>query len=297
MHRLRHIRLPHLHVPRSAALRGVRPEGRRHGGNDVTAVIATAAIAPVLATGSVRAEQVTQLVLGESAVQTDEAGAWLRIRTTLDAYDGWVHRGYVRAADDAAGDAWRTRAGAWSEGARVAVGEDLVHVPLRAQVQLERDHVTLPDGRAGRLVEGTITPRDSAVTRASGMPPAQWALEHFRGAPYQWGGLTPWGVDCSGLVQTTFLARGVAVPRDSSAQARWGDEVAIDAAMPGDLLFFRSESGSAAITHVAFAAPDNFIVHSTIACGGVIHEPFGEGTRAGQAVGPRLVAVRRFSRS
>ncbi|MEO8226074.1 MAG: C40 family peptidase [Gemmatimonadota bacterium] len=297
MHRLRHIRLSHLHVPRGAALRGVHPEGRRPGGNGVTAVLATAAIAPVLATGSVRAEQVTQLVLGESAVQTDEAGEWLRIRTMLDDYEGWVHRGYVRVVDDAAADAWRTRAGAWSEGARVAVGEDSVHMPLRTQVQLDREHVTLPDGRSGRLIEGTITARDLAVTRASGMPPAQWALDHFRGAPYQWGGLTPWGVDCSGLVQTTFLARGVTVPRDSSAQARWGDEVAIDGAEPGDLLFFRSESGSGAITHVAFAAPGNFIVHSTIACGGVIHEPFGQGTRAGHAIGPRLVAVRRFARS
>ena len=137
-------------------------------------------------------------------------------------------------------------------------------------------------------------PHGAVVTAARGVAAEQWAFERFGGAPYQWGGLTPWGVDCSGLVQTTYLARGVTVPRDSSAQALWGDGVPIDGAAPGDLLFFRSESGSAAITHVAFAAAGNCIVHSTIACGGVVREPFGEGTRAGQAIRPRLVAVRRY---
>src|SRR5205823_11360540 len=97
----------------------------------------------------------------------------------------------------------------------------------------------------------------------------EWAARRFLGAPYQWGGVTPWGVDCSGLVQTTFAARGLVLPRDSAQQATAGDEVATAALGAGDLLFFRGESGNG-ITHVAFAAAGETLVHATVACGGVV---------------------------
>src|ERR671938_541848 len=43
---------------------------------------------------------------------------------------------------------------------------------------------------------------------------ARSAAELFEGTPYQWGGITPWGAECSGLVQSTFGLHGVALPRD-----------------------------------------------------------------------------------
>ena len=61
---------------------------------------------------------------------------------------------------------------------------------------------------------------------------------------------------------------------------------------PGDLLFFRGESGDR-ITHVAFAAEEDTLVHSTVACGGVLMEPWLPGSRAA-ALRDRLVAVRRL---
>jgi cell wall-associated NlpC family hydrolase len=94
------------------------------------------------------------------------------------------------------------------------------------------------------------------------------------------------------LVQTTFAARGVALPRDSAQQAGHGTTVSPDAIRPGDLLFFRSETG-AGITHVAFAAEGDTLVHSTLACGGTLAEPWLPGTRAG-SLRERLVVVRRL---
>jgi cell wall-associated NlpC family hydrolase len=117
-------------------------------------------------------------------------------------------------------------------------------------------------------------------------------MEHFAGAPYQWGGVTPWGVDCSGLVQTTFAARGVMLPRDSGQQLVHGAVVPLDAIQPGDLLFFRGESGSS-ITHVAFAGDADTLIHSTLACGGTLVESWLPGTRA-STLRERLVAVRRL---
>jgi gamma-D-glutamyl-L-lysine dipeptidyl-peptidase len=117
-------------------------------------------------------------------------------------------------------------------------------------------------------------------------------MERFAGAPYLWGGVTPWGVDCSGLVQTTFAARGLQLPRDAAQQVEHGTPVAADDIAPGDLLFFRGES-TERITHVAFAAEGDALIHSTLPCGGMVAESWRAGTRAAP-LRDRLVAVRRL---
>ena len=66
----------------------------------------------------------------------------------------------------------------------------------------------------------------------------------------------------------------------------------LPAIQPGDLLFFRGES-TERITHVAFAADGDGLIHSTLPCGGMVAESWGAGTRAAP-LRDRLVAVRRM---
>ena len=255
-------------------------------------VVARAAVAPVLSQAGVRSEQVTQLILGETAAVLERQGEWLHVCTHGDDYNGWIHAGYLTQLDDSAAADWRSRAGGWSQGAAVEVGKTQIKLPLRARVILQEGRVLLPDGRRGQLTSGQIRPMKEVVASARTESPERWALEHFQGAPYQWGGVTPWGVDCSGLVQTTFAARGVSLPRDSAQQINHGAAIPLDEIRPGDLLFFRSESGQA-ITHVAFAGESDSLVHSAIASGGTVIESWLPGTRAA-SLRERLVAVRRL---
>jgi hypothetical protein len=257
----------------------------------VKAVVARSAVVPLQREPSLRAEQVSQLVLGETGRIEETQGPWRRISGDHDAYGGWVHSGYVLEVDADAADGWRERARGWSLGATLAIGGLRVPVPLRARVAFTDGEVVLPDGRQGRLLDGVIPTAADVVARARGMTPRHWALEQFAGAPYEWGGVTPWGVDCSGLVQTAFAARGIVVPRDSAVQAEMGVTVPPDGICPGDLLFFRGESGPS-ITHVAFAGESETLIHSTLACGGVLQEPWGPGTRAA-VLREKLVVVRR----
>jgi gamma-D-glutamyl-L-lysine dipeptidyl-peptidase len=258
----------------------------------VTSLIATSAITPLLASPTVRSEQVSQLVLGETAEVLAEAGEWRRIRGRLDGYEGWVHLGYVEEVEENAAEEWRRSADGWSAGALLQIDGRRFRLPLRSRVALENGTVRLPDGRRGVILEGSVMPLAQVTASASGQSPERWALEHFADAPYEWGGVTPWGVDCSGLTQSTFAARGIVLPRDSSGQIECGVAIHHEAIRPGDLLFFRGENGDR-ITHVAFAGEADSLVHSTISCGRVLREPWIPGSRAWY-LRERLVGVRRI---
>jgi gamma-D-glutamyl-L-lysine dipeptidyl-peptidase len=258
----------------------------------LTCVIARSAIVPLYAQPSLRSEQVSQLVLGETGQVEERSDSWRRITVELDGYHGWVHAGFVVEADGPAADRWREEAAAWSLGATVRIGGRRVPLPLRARVVVAPSDIRLPDGSAAELVDGTVMPAAEVRSAARAQPPERWALAHFEGAPYAWGGVTPWGVDCSGLVQTAFAARGTRLPRDAALQAECGMPVDLDGAKPGDLLFFRGDSGDR-ITHVAFAAEADTLVHSTVACGGALQESWLPGSRAA-VLRDKLVAVRRL---
>ncbi len=74
----------------------------------------------------------------------------------------------------------------------------------------------------------------------------QTALQYL-GVPYVWGGESPSGFDCSGLVKYVFAQHGVMLPHASSLQFRMGAQVPPDQLQPGDLVFFY---GSTAPQHV-----------------------------------------------
>lgn len=98
----------------------------------------------------------------------------------------------------------------------------------------------LADGgavHAGHLTDAT-TPAGDFVAVA----------ESFLSAPYLWGGRTPDGVDCSGLVQAALTAAGIACQRDTDMQERaLGQPLDLSGGVPallrGDLVFWRGHVG------------------------------------------------------
>lgn len=218
----------------------------------------------------------------------------LRVRTCLDGYEGWVHRGYLAVTPMPEVEVWLVNAG-WSDGALLACRDGTkLRAHHRARLAIEgRGRVRLPRGDTAELLEGTVRPYGEVITTASAQSPEEWAWRAFGGAPYLWGGITSGGIDCSGLVQVTFVLRGVPLPRDSRDQASHGQGIDPGKQRPGDLLFFRG-ADRATIDHVAFLAADDTLVHSTVETGGVTREAWDAGSRAAP-LRERLVAVRRLT--
>lgn len=83
----------------------------------------------------------------------------------------------------------------------------------------------------------------------------------YMGVPYVWGGMTPSGFDCSGLVQYVFAENGMSIPRTTSLQYKVGTYVARSNLKPGDLVFFDTSGNG--VSHVGIYMGNGQFIHSS----------------------------------
>jgi cell wall-associated NlpC family hydrolase len=83
----------------------------------------------------------------------------------------------------------------------------------------------------------------------------------FAGGPYVYGGTTPAGFDCSGLVQYVLSKVGVKnVPRTSEAQYAWAQKISRSDLSPGDLVFAQFPGDNASPGHVGIYVGNNRVL-------------------------------------
>lgn len=118
---------------------------------------------------------------------------------------------------------------------------------------------------------GASAPGSSAVASATRTAIVAYAKQ-FLGNPYVYGGtsLTN-GADCSGFTQGVLANFGITTGRSSRDQAANGREIAIEAAQPGDLLFYASGSY---INHVALYIGGGQVIHASNSTTGIVISPY-----------------------
>jgi cell wall-associated NlpC family hydrolase len=102
------------------------------------------------------------------------------------------------------------------------------------------------DTSSGSGQSGGIT------TTGGGHAGAVDIARRYLGVPYVWGGASPRGFDCSGLVMYVYAQLGISLPHSAAMQYGYGVKVARSALQPGDLVFFGSSAAS--IHHVGIYA-------------------------------------------
>jgi cell wall-associated NlpC family hydrolase len=143
-------------------------------------------------------------------------------------------------------------------GIRVHVGDSSLGLPAGSDLLVGLPSVaaesTAPAARSGAVATWATlgfaaSPGHAAVLvdspELAGVPAAGpigvravSIAERFLGVPYVWGGATPAGFDCSGLVMYVYGQLGVSLVHFSGTQYHQGARVPANALAPGDLVFF-----------------------------------------------------------
>jgi cell wall-associated NlpC family hydrolase len=91
---------------------------------------------------------------------------------------------------------------------------------------------------------------------------AAWIAQKQLNIPYVWGGTTPKGFDCSGLVQYSYKVNKLKLPRTASQQYASTKRIPTHQAKSGDLVFFRNTGKRRGITHVGIYLGNGRFVHA-----------------------------------
>jgi peptidoglycan DL-endopeptidase CwlO len=148
----------------------------------------------------------------------------------------------ARLAAEARARAEAEAAAARAAAARAAQAKKTAAPPAAATTTA----ATTPTAPPATTTEPAPTTSTDATTPAAPPPPvasgghpeaATIALQYL-GVPYVFGGSTPAGFDCSGLVMYVFAQLGIQLPHFAAAQYGYGTPVARGDLQPGDLVFF-----------------------------------------------------------
>ena len=214
---------------------------------------------PMRNAGTATATAVSELLFGERFDVFEIAGDWAFGRSIADTYTGWVR--LEALADPATTPVCRVTA-------RIA--------PIFADADIKS--ALLAELPFGAQLSGMAGDRFMALAgggfvhnrHVAPLPPSPIDIARiFTGAPYSWGGRTPGGVDCSGLVQAALAACGIAAPRDSDQQlAELGTAVAFEDREAGDLVFFPG--------HVGLLSARDTLFHANAYWMATVEEPLAD---------------------
>jgi len=212
-------------------------------------------------------EQTSRLLLGEGFQVLEESpcGRWARGRGP-DGYEGWLSAWHLaegeapRAAFRVSARHGRALAAPEPEAALLADLSFGAPLPEGGETRGGWRSWTLPDGAPAWTPEADLAPA------RPGPDPVGAILRRGRGllgVPYEWGGRSSAGLDCSGLVQLLLTGLGLNPPRDSGQQAAWAESLdhrRPELWLPGDLLFY---GDGRRVEHLGLLAEEGKLLHAS----------------------------------
>jgi hypothetical protein len=224
----------------------------------MTVKIVVVPVADMRREPSHRSERVSQALYGFTVAVQDTRDQFDLVRTS-DGYEGWIAQSHLQEQEATS----LSQVVVTSRLALFALdGGGELALPFGSLVRTDCENERYFDYRDSRRMVLAVGSVDASISRPELSPETVALL--LISSPYLWGGVSPFGYDCSGLVQAVFRRCGVDLPRDSKDQSACGEQIALSDARAGDLIFFPG--------HVALCLDDLRIIHATRLRGMVVVE-------------------------
>lgn len=201
----------------------------------------TVALAPLSAHPDAEGEMASQLLFGEDFMAYEIEGGWVWGQSARDGYVGYTPEACLSPMP---ADTPAPSHKVCAMQALVYPEPDMKVRPIGALPFGSRvSYTDYQDGYAA-LDVGGWTPLIALLPAAEAKPMWVSTAERFKGVPYLWGGRSPAGIDCSGLIQAALHSAGYSCLRDSDQQmASVGREVAATGLKRGDIVFWKGHVG------------------------------------------------------
>lgn len=207
-------------------------------------------LAPGRSEPSDKAEMVTQILFGEHFSIVQKKRKWSKVKLVADGYECWIDNKQYKPISKSVFDSIN------ENGESTRQLDDVMAITINGQKQYLLKGSLINQTVLSKFKVDIQTSIPSAIMR-----PVQYARQYLN-APYLWGGRSPFGIDCSGLVQMSYFLSGKPMPRDAYQQAELGETIDfIEEATEGDLAFFDNEEGR--IVHVGFIINGGSILHAS----------------------------------
>lgn len=204
-------------------------------------------------------EQVNQILFGERFEILESNSKWVLVRTEHDGYHGWIDRKQMLILEEEKYCSFSSSNLGISKNIFSPLTSSLgitSYITLGCYLPNIQNHQFDLGGENYYLKETPlIQPKFNTELLKD-------SIYSFLNAPYQWGGRSPLGIDCSGFTQILFRLMGINLPRDASEQIKIGVSIAFtEESQFGDLAFFGLEGDK--ISHVGILMGDHRIAHAS----------------------------------